>query len=643
MRLIKWSLGLALVGGLVVFLLPFGVKLYGLHWLTTQGYVAELKSLRFNPVTGRVTLSGLSIKTPQKASLSVDYLEADIQYPALAERELTFRRLKTQGLRLDMGKELSRWPHYVKPVSDFVNRRMPAWRFGLVNALGEHSELCYAGVSRQGAEISQCVAIGNWDLLDLVIENSRQGWLARSSTRFSADQLYFRDYIKGESLMHINRIELRDFAVDKLEARATQLSVSAFHLIERERDANDQLGTPYQTQWDRLLMTDVAWVKSRDIQRLHIGSVDLVAWRQTVDRNAEANWVLIDRLRSLWPALESSAPGDSTGPKTWQVDLLKTRVVDSQLAWLDDSVIPPAAESLTGISFELGALSTHETERQTPFTLIGNLGERGRVEVKGQLSPFAARPQFLLDGQIKGLDFADLGGYSQRFLAEKITQGILDARFTLNAKAGQLTGDAAVRLTALETAGGFAQDGVESLRNSFNRLKTRQGSVDFDLYVESPLERSSLLGEVLGREIKRTLSALSRGQTIGPRKATNAAEPMVFEPLKFNPSATQLQGAQAMRLTDILTLAGQASGRVLSLCPVSTGGELSAIYRQGQALKSWEQVPSAQLEHLASLGRARIKSIQAQIAAVAGLSASYCEPRVDLRDSGPAYLEARLQ
>ena len=163
---------------------------------------------------------------------------------------------------------------------------------------------------------------------------------------------------------------------------------------------------------------------------------------------------------------------------------------------------------------------------------------------------------------------------------------------------------------------------------------------DFDLLAVDSL------GEALGRQTKRTLSDLAKG--IKPqRRALKPAteEGMAFEPLKYNPSERELMGAQAIRFKDITVLAKEYPHKMLSLCPVTTGGEWAGLYRQGKALKSWEQIPSGERKHLLDLSRVRAKAVLKNLgeAGIAKNRIKVCEPSLKLTDDGPSFLSAVLK
>ena len=326
------------------------------------------------------------------------------------------------------------------------------------------------------------------------------------------------------------------------------------------------------------------------------------------------------------------------------LEVLKTRIVDGAVAWLDDSVVPPAQESLKGLSLELGPISSVQPEKRTPLTFVGRFEEGGEVYVRGRIAPFAEHPNFSLEGHVKGLDLAKISAYTETLFAEKVTQGRLDAKFRAEAQSAVLQGDAAIRLSDIASLGGTRRDGVLSLQESFGRLRTKNNEVDFDTYFDFDLAASDSVAEALGREVKRTLSAIAQGQQPSkPVKRIVENKALTFEPMKYNPNIMELIGTQAIRLRDVAQIANEQAGKTLVLCPVTTGGEWAALYRQGK-YKGWEQIPSNEKAHLLDMSRLRAKNLLGKLKefGVATSRVSICEPTVQLSDEGPSFLTAEL-
>lgn len=663
MRLIKWLFVIAMTLAVLLALLPVAGKYYALHWFDEQGYDAKIKSLRLNPFTGKVTLVGFDVAKTAEQGLRIDRLEASVKFSQVLQKELIIRRFKTEGVRLDIGRVDADIARVIHPVERFINRYMPAWRFEIINSVHDNAELCRTGEldsNRKTAtgqvsykRSSQCLSVGNASIIGAALQNTAKGWQLSTRSVATFKRIYFKDHAKGTSLMYVGDLEISDVLIDNTERRIGQLALQSFYLVERNEQETERLDAPYQTQIQSLLISDISQTRLQNISRINLGMVDITALRQTLHRNRNAGFVMIERLGQVFPAFnavfnrEALAAQEGALPTTqFVVTVLKTRVVDGGVAWLDDSVSPPAQEAMSGLSFELGRVSSGEPLSRAPVVFEAALGESGAVKVEGFIAPFAQRSNFELKGNVKGLDMGKLSAYSAMLFNETVRQGILDAKFEIAAQAARFQGNAAIRLTGLETTGGANRSGVLSLQNAFNKLKTKNNAVDFDAYFDFDQLKAGSIAEVMGADLKRTLSDLANGRISKPRQvAASSKTGMSFEPLKYNPKTETLIGAQAIRLNDIIALAKQSPNKRLTLCPITTGGEWAALYRQGKKLKLSEKIPSVEHAHLMNMSVKRAKILRNTLVS-AGLSEarfSVCQSRVELTNDGPSYVSAVLR
>lgn len=649
MRLIKWLVGIVVTLAVLLALVPIGARFYALHWLHERGYTASIKTIGLNVLTGKLTVAGLDIHASEQQGVRLDVLEGNLKLESLSNKAIVFQKLKLQGLRIDLGQLDTKVDTLVTPIERFVNQHMPEWRFDIVNSLAEHSEICRTGLTPAGKALSQCFSVGSASLHDATVQNTANGWQFATRSSAQLQRMYFKDHFNGTSLMYIGDAQIRDIVADKRERRIGQIALTSFHLVERSEAETERLSTPYQTQLDNLLVNDIVETRSDERLNIQLGLVDITALRQTLHKDRNAALVIVSRLRETFPSFDAAMTPTLEGqPKNRKVviEVLKTRVVDGGIAWLDDSVSPPAQEALTGLSFELGAVNSAQPDKRSPVTFVARLGDSGEVTVRGYLAPFSPEPSFALEGHIKGLDLSKVSAYTETVFAEKVQTGRVDAKFRAEAQAANMQGDASVRLTEISTLGGANRDGILSLQNSFNALKTKNQSVDFDVFFNFDLVRVASVGEALGREAKRTLNAMAKGQAPRMRQGIIApVQPLAFEPLKYNTGEGELQAAQALRLKDIIAVAKENPAKHLSLCPISSGGEWAALYRQGKMLKSWEQIPSVQREHLIDLSRLRAKVLNGLLREAGLASSRYtlCDPSVDLSRDGPSVLMSTLQ
>jgi hypothetical protein len=644
MRVIKWSFGIIIVAIVVLALAPLASRFYAVHWLKEKGYQAQIDSARLNLLTGKLTIEGVDIRKGDQG-ISVQLLETFIKFPELFKKEFVMRRFRSQGVHLDLGNLNANPLHFIDPIESFFNRYMPTWRFDLVNGLSESSEICRLDKAVDGKAVSQCLSVAGMSLRDLTIQNTGRGWQLATRSTASLDSVYLKDRFSGATLLYLADAQIRDMVVDAEERRFGQIALKSLNLVERTAAATEQFGGLYQVQVDSLLMNDILETRSSDQVHLQLGLIDATSLRQTVYKNQDAVFVIVDRLREILPYLDKMLTEEAALQEKFMVDVAKIRIIDGGLDWLDESVSPPAIESLTGLSLELGPMSSSQPEKRSSLTLVARLDGSGEVFVKGEIAPFAEQLNYSLEGNINGLNLSKISAYTEKLLAEKVIRGRLDANFRADAQAAIVRGDAAVRLTDIATQGGSNSTSVLSLQNSFNKLKSKSESVDFDIYFEVDLGKVSSLSEALATQAKRTLSDLAKGIKPIQRKPKVEDKGLVFDSLKFSPDAIDLIGTQAIALKDIAILAQERPSKTLTICAITTGGEWAQLYRSGKPLKSSEKIPSVERQHLLDISLLRTKSISRRLLenGVNPNQIDACEPTIDLADTGPSYLSASLK
>lgn len=652
MRLIKWFIGLVFLLTLLLSLAPIAGKYYAIYWLEKEGFQAEIDTVSLNVFTRKLTMSGIEISRDNEPGARIDLLEANIKSSSLKQKELALRKLKIQGFKIVFNTLNPSIESITAPAQRFIDQYMPEWRFNVISGLAEQVELCRSGRTTGGDPLSQCLSVSSLSLRDATLANTNNGWQFETPSSLHLQGVYFKDDIDGSSLFYLGDGQFNNIRANKSERSIGQASFEKFHLVERRGDETARLKAPYQTQLDQLVINDIVETRNDRERHVSLGLVDITALRQTLHRDSNAVLVVLERLRSIFPLLDDSIAGDvgedkADGSKAesipTNIGVMKTRLIDGRVAWLDDSVEPPAQESLGGLSFELGPFSSKQANGRTAITFAAKLGDIGDVDIQGHVALFAEQPDLELKGRISGLDMKKLSAYTDHAFAEKAIAGRLDTQFDAVSQTGQVRGAAAMRLSDLKTLGGGNRGGTLSLQNSFDRLKSKNQSVDFEFDYNLQIDNFSTLGEALGGKIKRVLSDLAQGKTPAS-KTSPIIKPLISERLKYNPSNEALLGAQASRFKSILAKAKANPSKVLILCPVSTGGEWAALYRQGRLLKSWEQVPSVERDHLLNVSKKRVKVIQQEMTSqFSGARYKLCESQLDLAEDGPSFLAVELR
>ncbi len=667
-RLLKWFILIILLLALLLALLPIAAKHWLVHDLSQQGYEAHIDTFSFNPFTGKLKLKDVDIRENHKPITQITLLEGRLKLSQLLQRAVVLKKVKAHGIKVEVDAHSSSSHGKASSTRSFLNKYAASWQLGVVSGLVEQVEFCRVGllapdsingstdkVSASG-EVSQCLTMGSLSLRDIVIdkaaanngENTAQaGWQFSSTGMLHFHNLYLRDKEHDKALLHLASAEIRGLTWQAGIQSADLVVVDGLHLFERSEEAGAQQNMPYHTQFDQLRVDAVNLSRS-GAQTTHVAMESLVitAWQQALTKLPEGHFEQERLMGKYFPALSRTLGLlDNNAAFEWKTNRLQ--VLEGKVAWLDESVSPPAQAILAGLSADFGPIDTQSDKTKTPISLSARLGEsdaQGRdIEIQGHWTLFSPSLNASLKGKVAGLDLEKVLPYTQDFLSENAIRGRVDSAFDFVAKQGNVIGSGSVRFSDLVTQGGYRSGGRLMFRESFSRLKEVNGSVDMPLTYTFKAHDITALIKGFSAEAKYTMSERAQGRE--PRREYVAPKPLLREALKYNPNTLELLGAQFTHLKAIIKQAQQHPQKTLYLCPITTGGEWSQLYNQGRKKALSQSVSESEKQVLQSLSGSRADYITAYIEGqgVVGLNYRLCQSKIDLDVIGPSYLSAELR
>lgn len=208
--------------------------------------------------------------------------------------------------------------------------------------------------------------------------------------------------------------------------------------------------------------------------------------------------------------------------KTKDASLLEWRIgrvdITSGRAVLADRTFDPSLRFALGdLSVHLGALSSREPAKSTPFRLAARMGDFGRINFSGSLAPLAEPFGGQITGKLETLDLPPLSPYATRALGVGLTTGQLGADLEIGAQAGKLNGAVNLFLADLsvETPNGpearLAQDVGVPVETVVGLLQDSDGNIRLRIPVggnvtDPQFDLSDAVAQAVGGALRDTLA-----------------------------------------------------------------------------------------------------------------------------------------
>ncbi len=648
MRLLKWTLIFAFMLVVVVVASPFAMRFYVEDNLAERGIEGSIKSVGVNIFTGRLTFKGVKLGQSEKDTVKFGELKAKIGLLALFADELHFQELSARDVEIHYSQTSAKHGIFAEQLDHFLSRLAGGKLFTVDKFALEDVELCrYIQLSGKNSQM-QCMNFGSLYTETLALNRTGNKWRYDFGPRMIVRRAYLQDETHGLSVFYLGEANLEGVIVSPGKRTVRRGEFINFQLVETGDEQAPELFSRFNTQFGRLVLSNLNYSASTD-KALSISDVLAESWRQSVHRGPTGEFIVVEKLKDFFPVSQSDDEGVNG---LMQVKIGKMRFVDGAVVWYDQAVSPTASEKIARLHLDLSEIDSLKPEQDVQINLKAEAGKiNGILNVRGKVRPFAKGfPHDLAIGA-SGLDMAKLSAYASEILGQKVHGGEFSSQFKSISDGSELALDGIARIARLDLDKDknvkFKRTDVTDL---YDLLKNARGAIEFSAEIKHDLTADSSLNDSLAKAFQEVLYGIANrsylaGDKNNPVDSARARYSIQLEPFYFALSEETLSDKYNGRMAAVMRLASSGDSLLIDACPVATAGEWSSRFNSGQALRDKNDVSFKQLQELIDLSLSRFQTIRQELrdSGVPSRRINDCRPQVDLKESGPSYVEISMR
>ena len=329
----------------------------------------------------------------------------------------------------------------------------------------------------------------------------------------------------------------------------------------------------------------------------------------------------------------------------------------SSVSFVDDSVKPRFATTVTFKEISLEQLDTRKPEQKSPLRLEGAIGKHTRLSLSGDVKPFLKPVSVNLAGQIQAMDLPALSSYTWESLGLLLDSGTLDADLKLVSKDEVLDGKVDLVLHQLKLGKVESQSGLQSkipvpMDTALSTLRDKNNTIKLTIPVEGNMADpkfavSDAINQVLAKALKAgALSYLKHAlQPYGAmitaaQYAGEAVTKVRLNPVEFEAGQTTLTATGEEYLAKVAKVMQERPKIAIKLCGVTVQQDRMFFQQQQQqaavadkaARQPLAQPPAVDEQKLTDLAMLRTAVVKDYLVEQHRISASRlvgCRPRIE--------------
>jgi len=345
-------------------------------------------------------------------------------------------------------------------------------------------------------------------------------------------------------------------------------------------------------------------------------------------------------------ATAPAASTDPTGEKPLKVRVGNAVLADSKMEFVDNSVDPPFLIETSRLQASLRDFDTTRPETEASVSVLLGLGQFGRVQVDGSVTPALNNVNADLGVGFKNIELFKFNAYILPAIKHTIRQGRADGDIALKLTDSKIDAMTTLTVSRLEvTPAPVRKDGkvVESgppITTALGLIQNDKGIVKLSIPITGSLDDpkfdlSDAIGQAIGGAMQKTLlTAVKIAFPLGAVVAIvdSVGTPKIsVKPLEFAPGSSELTPALKSRIAEIAVYLKKKPEESPSMCGPATASDLAALLKAQ---------PKADRSTAINLATARITAVRDELVSAHSIPAGrvfVCAPEfADKADTLPS-------
>jgi hypothetical protein len=647
-------LWVVIIGALLILsLLPVGVKFGVNSWFKQQGIEAYTQHFSLSPMVGRIELAGLTGLNEQGDYFQLDNLLLDVDVLALWDKKLVIDEVTMEGLKLGVRKIDDQYffgginvasllnqsgpvknPKLASDDSPAVKSQAPFTNIILKELLIADVEVCATANDSGNERANLCAVIDEASLSSLLSVDLLAAPQINMAGSIKLKGLRVQDKLEKLNVLSIASVTVESVSANSELVQIQHVNLQGLNLLQRQ--SNDLYATEekHHLDMDSLSFSSLGLAlgnkKALSLHQLSIETINIL-----VHRNHDGDLALSDRLDHILAQVESLLPVNksqievpvSEGDKPNDDVIIAINSIamkSSRVFFVDQNIEPVVVQTLNDIQINVSNISNAVTDSVSSVAIGMQVNDHGRIDVAGDLQPFATKTNINIDAKIKAIDMHSLSPYIERNLQYKIQRGQLNNVMTAKVIDNEIEANIEVilnkfylqRLASEELAKDEEQQNLP-VGMALNLLRDGDDKIILELPVSGDMDSPDFsLRKIIGVVFRKALTTAvvnyytPFGLVNIASAAVDSITQLQFSPMIFQPGVTTLTAINQERLVQLSQLLTAKPQLSLSFCPVVTQPDAMTLFKLSVVPEGGLKLTSEQRKQLQKYGVDRAQSVK---------------------------------
>lgn len=598
-------LGIVILFGVLVFLLPTISKWYATNWLEEQGVSASIEDISIKLSNGQVRIKDFRAVGPEKHKIELGEILVQVHLRDLLDNKVTIEKIEFSDFYVDIYQRLGKpikigdIPFGETDTEETAKGKhedaASAWEFVLKDIDFKNFETCVQLHNQQGKLLyNNCLALGDfaWDGQSSYIMNAQaNGGSNKLGANFSfvLKNLRLSDTTDATEVVNIGALHIKDLAISGFnKIKIESLKLDDYAVLQRAKKGSERY--THVANVEHIMLTKL---NINNLKEFLIGHVNIDGLHAYLFRNQNGDFEPVMKVNQLLlpetvqkDVIPENAELKQTRDEDKPVLKIKRLTIagNSKVTAKDDGVKPQFSGTARDIKVQVSQIDSSDRTKSSPIDFSFVVGEHGKVNFNGDLALFSKRPTGKLKGTIRAINAADFSAYLNSTVQHHIKSGHVDADVDLLVEQGKLDSKLKFVFHKLyieelgeEESRQYKEKLGVPLAVALNLLRERDDSIHLKLPVTGDIENpdfslNDTIQKVMADAIKSAVISYYTpfGLVTAATVAFDLATALRFDPVLFEPVKTAVEEDDKQHLEKLVTMLNERPNIKLMVCGQTT-------------------------------------------------------------------------